>query len=346
MNNKQMYTPRQVVWELTLKCNLKCIHCGSTAGKPRKNEITTKEALKLCRDLKKINTEEVCLMGGEPFLRNDWFKIASKIKNLNMKLLFISNGFKINDEIISKLIKIDPYAVSFSLDGGTPKTHDYIRGVKGSFNKVMESITLCREKNLPLTIITTVNKLNFTELPQIKDFLVNTNIAWQLQIAAPEGRFPRRLALSKEEFYATGMFIASIQKKYTKNELPVIGAHCFGYHSNTLPCLGLYPEWIGCQAGISILSIRSNGDITGCLSISDKYIEGNIRNRSIIDIWNDPDSFSYNRKFDVKDLGENCKGCKFGVSCKGGCMGLSRSFTDNPHNDPYCFYKIEKEGNF
>ena len=61
------YSLSCAIWETTLKCNLKCSHCGSAAGNPRPNELTTEEALKLVEDLAELKTQDVCLMGGEPF---------------------------------------------------------------------------------------------------------------------------------------------------------------------------------------------------------------------------------------------------------------------------------------
>ena len=342
MHQKNTYAPRQVVWELTLKCNLKCIHCGSSAGKARNKELSTSEALNLCRDIAEINSKEVCFMGGEPFLRKDWFTLGKEVNDLGMKLLIISNGTIFNNDIISKLVQLQPYGVSVSLDGATAQTHDYIRGVNGSFKKLMEFISLSKKAELPVTVITTVNKLNFKELPMIRDFLLGKNIAWQIQNASPEGRFPRKLTLSKEQFYSLGLFIASVKKEHSTKELPVIGARCCGYHSKYIPHLGKSPQWEGCQAGMTTLSIKSNGDVIGCLSIPDEYIEGNSIEKSISEIWNNPDSFAYNRKFKKEDLGENCKNCKYGEICGGGCMGMSLSLTGKPHNDPYCYYKIEK----
>ena len=341
MNSAKKYVPYQVVWETTLRCNLKCIHCGSSAGKKRLNELTTTEGIKLIRDLYELDAQEICFMGGEPFLRKDWYDLGKEVRDLGMKFMVISNGFIVNENIISKLAKLEPYAVSTSLDGGTAETHDHIRGVKGSFKKVMNYISLSKMADLPTTVITTVSKINYKELPIIRDFLLNKSIAWQIQVCAPEGRFAKKLTLSKEEYYIISAFIASMQKIYSKKELPVIGAHCFGYRSHFVPCLGLYPEFNGCQAGITILSIKSNGDVIGCLSTPKEYIEGNIREKSIVDIWNDPNAFAYNRKFKKEDLGENCRDCKYGGSCKGGCMGMSTSWTGKPHNDPYCYYAIE-----
>src|SRR5262245_6754271 len=54
-----------VVWELTLRCNLACKHCGSRAGKARSNELTTAEALEVVRQLGELRVREVALIGGE-----------------------------------------------------------------------------------------------------------------------------------------------------------------------------------------------------------------------------------------------------------------------------------------
>lgn len=343
-SNKTYFdSPGCVIWELTLGCNLKCMHCGSSAGKARKNELSTNEALKLCKDLAELGTHEVCLMGGEPLIRKDWYEIAKEVRDLGMSLSIISNGFNISDDIISKFVKLDPHAISTSLDGSCAETHDYIRGVKGSFDQVMKYLELSRTADLPTSAITTVNRLNFKELPAIKDLLFDRFIAWQIQTASPIGRFPMDLVITEEEFYALGLFIASLKQKYSSREMPVIGAHCLGYYSDKIPELGILPKWIGCQAGISIVSIQSDGGIKGCLSTPDEYSEGNIRKRNIIDVWNDPNSFSYNRKFRKEDLGPNCKDCKHGEICRGGCMSMSTAYTGKPFNTPLCFYRMEKE---
>jgi radical SAM protein with 4Fe4S-binding SPASM domain len=339
----QRYIPQQVIWELTLKCNLHCIHCGSSAGHPRPRELTLQESFQVITDLAALHASEVCLMGGEPFLRKGWHRIAQAVNDTGMKLLLISNGYAVTSDTLTKLVALQPYAVSTSLDGATPATHDHIRGVRGSYQKVLEFISRLTDAGLPTTVITTVNKLNFHELPALKDFLVHKHIAWQVQTATPEGRFKKNLALSQEEFYALGLFLATLRKHYTKEELPVIGAHCLGYHSRHLPCLGLSPHWTGCQAGLSVMSLKSNGDVIGCLSTPATYVEGNVRDKRLIDIWNDPEAFAYNRKFSKRDLGNNCAGCSFGGTCKGGCMGMSVGFTATPHNDPYCFRSIEAE---
>lgn len=342
MKNRVKYTPEMGILEITSRCNHKCIHCYSSSGKQKPNELTTEEALTVCQGFADINSPEVCILGGEPFLRKDWFKIGKKVKDLGMRVSLISNGFIINNEIVNKLTELEPCDISLSLDGATSKTHDYIRGVKGSFDKVLNSIKLLTENNIPTSIITAVNKLNFKELPAMVDLLVGKNVKWNIQAAAPVGRFSKEYAISAEEFYTMGLFIISTRQKYSTDELPVLAAQCIGYNSHFAK-QGIYPEdWKGCEAGIDFISIMSNGDVKGCLSMPDEYIEGNIRERRIYDIWNDSKGFQYSRNFDNKKLGEYCKGCKYGDSCKGGCITMSIGRTGLPFNDPFCFHRMEK----
>jgi len=327
------------VWEFTLKCNSKCIHCGSLAGKNRLDELNTEEALNLVKDLKSCGYDGIALMGGEPFLRDDWYEVAKEIKKNKMKLTIVSNGLQIKNKI-SKLKLLQTDCVSLSLDGGTPKTHDYIRGIRGAYDKVFNSIKLLQKENIPVSVITTVNKINFKELSQIRDLLLNKKIAWQIQIAIPIGRFPRDLMISRKQFYGVAMFIALNLKKYSIRELPLIGAHCLGYFSKILPELGLEP-WIGCQAGRSVLGIQSNGNIKGCLTLSDDFIEGNVRTTNLSDIINSRFYLKYNQYSHQINSQDYCFTCKMFKKCKGGCLGTRLAL--NSFHNPYCLRAIEEK---
>ena len=333
--------PISVVLELTRKCNMNCMHCGSSAGKTRSNELTIKEIAHVINEAKKLKCKYITLIGGEPFLRKDWFEISKIIRAQGIELSIVSNGFNLDNNIISNLKKLQPYTIGISLDGACSTTHDTIRGLKGSFNKCIESINALRKENINVTVITTLHKGNIQELPRIREILLNKGIAWQIQMALPIGRFDKNFLLSQDEFYSAAMFISSTQNRFSIKEMPVVGAHNFGYHSKILRNIMLNPLWKGCPAGISTVGIQSDGGIKGCLSLPDEYIEDNIRNKGLAEIWNDSDAFSYNRKFLKKDLSGKCTSCKHGKSCKGGCMSVSTSITGKEHCNPYCLYLIE-----
>jgi radical SAM protein with 4Fe4S-binding SPASM domain len=322
---------------------MNCLHCGQSAGEVRTNELTTEEALELCNQLNELNTKVINLTGGEPILRRDWIEIGKRIRDLGIDLSILSNGLALDEKIIAQLRELDVYCISLSIDGGTPKTHDGIRGIKGSFDKCILSLELLKKEDLPTTVITTVHKENIKELTLIREQILDKAKAWQIQIAAPIGRFPKNLILSKEEFYSLAMFIAATRKKYSVKEFAVIGAHSIGYHSKMLRSTMLSPIWNGCQAGITTVGILSNGGVKGCLSLPNDYVEGNIREKKLTDIWNDPEFASYNRKFKKIDLKGDCKYCNYSKRCKGGCETVSVTLTGEMHCDPYCLYMIEKE---
>jgi radical SAM protein with 4Fe4S-binding SPASM domain len=337
------YRPSQVVWEITLKCNLKCFHCGSAAGKKRENELTTKESLKVCKDLAEVGFKGIGLMGGELFLRKDWDLITKEIKDHGMAVSTVTNGYFCPDRIIPKLVKLEVDCVTVGFDG-TEKIHDQIRGVKGSFKKALIFLREAKKAGLITNPITTVHKKNFKDIKNLeKIILQEEGLDWQIQEAVPIGRFSSDFALTQEEVYTLGLYIEYLQKKYSKDR--VIGSHNLGFYSQKIPNLSFYPEWKGCYAGRSVLGIRSDGAVKGCEILPDEYIEGFANKRSIVDIWNDPNSFSYNRKFRKKDLGPLCIDCKHGEKCMGGCMCRSTVITKKPHNDPDCYYRIEKKLN-
>jgi radical SAM protein with 4Fe4S-binding SPASM domain len=335
MNTK--YRLDCAVWELTLKCNLRCTHCGSSAGIPRHNELTTKECFSLCESLANVGCGDVALMGGEPFLKNDYYAIGRCAKDLGMNVSLVTNGTTM-DIHIENVRRLEPSVVGISLDG-MKENHEKIRG-HGTWEKATKAIELLRAHGIQTTVITTVSRINYKDLPRMKDMLLGRKVNWQIQTAMPFGNFSREFVLSKEEFYATALFIAKERVENKFKDLPVVGAHCYGYYSKMLPgCV-----WDGCTAGIHSVGITSDGGVVGCLSMgNDRLIEGNVRETRFETIWNNPRSFAYNRCFETKDLGANCNGCKHGAACRGGCGSMSLNMTGMLHNDPYCFYALEME---
>ena len=198
MSNKDDYKPSQVVWEITLKCNLKCFHCGSSAGQERLNELTTKESLKVCKELAEIGFRGIGLMGGELFLRKDWEVITKEIKDLGMAVSTVTNGFFKPEKIIPKLVKLDVDCVTVGFDG-TEQIHDEIRGVKGSFQTALDFMRAAKKAGLLTNAITTVHKKNFNDVKNmVKLILEDEKLDWQIQEAVPIGRFSSDFGLSEE----------------------------------------------------------------------------------------------------------------------------------------------------
>lgn len=334
--------PKVVVWEYTLRCNSKCLHCGSDAVSSRSDELSFEEALDLVNQISNIGFKLVVLSGGEPTLRKDWFRTTSKIREEEMEVGIISNALAWKPETIDNLVALNPYAVGLSVDGEA-ELHDYLRGVQGSHKKVFNSIRELKRRNTTVCVVTSVNKRNLEELPQIRNRLIVYGVdAWQLQVASPMGRMAdnRDLVLDARNYHRFGEFIIE-----TRQRLPYMNVQagdCVGYFG-TLEAGIRDKEWAGCMAGIESIGIESDGTVKGCLSMqTPKANEGNIRDRTLREIWEDITKFKYNRQFDISDLKGDCVDCDYGAKCRAGCQSQSIAFFDEFHNAPYCLQRHEK----
>ncbi|MBO7605706.1 MAG: radical SAM protein, partial [Elusimicrobiaceae bacterium] len=267
---KKLYS---VVWELTLRCNAHCQHCGSSAGKTRENELSLQENLRICDQLIELKCERINLMGGELFLNPNWKTIAEYLSKNGVLVSIITNGILLNQENLDFLKKINTETIGLSIDGGLAQTHDSVRGVPGLFDKIFKNIPNILKSGIPIVAITTLTKRNILELNILKKKLLNSGFrGWQFQMAVPYGRMAEKFLLSKEEYYIAGLFGAKNKLCIPQSKFQITCMHDFGYYSKVIPIRQKLFSWTGCPAGKTGLGIRSDGKIHGCLSMqNDKF---------------------------------------------------------------------------
>ena len=98
--------PVYVVWEITLACNLKCIHCGSRAGHRRAKELSTSECIDVVRQLAELGTREITIIGGEAFVRKDWLTLIAAIRDHGIDCTMQTGAYKLSREMIEAAAKI------------------------------------------------------------------------------------------------------------------------------------------------------------------------------------------------------------------------------------------------
>jgi MoaA/NifB/PqqE/SkfB family radical SAM enzyme len=123
--------PSIAVWEITLRCDLGCRHCGSRAGRAREDELSTAEALALVHELADLGLQEVTLIGGEFYLRDDWDRIAAEITRCGMFCSVVTGARQMTEERVARAVAAGVGKISLSIDG-LERTHDAIRGSVGS----------------------------------------------------------------------------------------------------------------------------------------------------------------------------------------------------------------------
>ena len=159
----------------------------------------------------------------------------------------------------------------------------------------------------------------------------------------PVGRVKTsQLKVENDAILKLGRFIQQHKTEALSQGLEIIGADGLQYIFDEEKTQAQKP-WRGCPAGWSTCSITSDGKVKGCLAMPDELTEGDLRKNELWDIWFGPEAFAYNRKFTLDQLGSNCRDCDMGEACKGGCSTNSYSTTGVFHNDPYCFYMVNKK---
>lgn len=333
--------PHLIGWELTLACNLRCRHCGSTAGAPRGRELSTNEALGLIDQFPALLVTEVDLTGGEPLLRSDWPVLVRRLTDRGITCKMVTNGMALSAEVVRRMRESGLAGVGISLDG-LRESHDLTRAHPGAFSRVLQAVRLVLGSEIPLTVITTVHARNIDELPALLELMQELGVRnWRLQPLLPSGRSREddSFRLSGDDFLSLGRLVHHWETEHPPEGVTVWRGDAYGYYE---PYDGAQPPWAGCSAGRYALGITSDGKVKGCLSMPDELIEGDLRRDDLWDIWFRPEAFAYNRCFSRADLGSNCTGCERGDDCMGGCAAMSYTSSGVIHNDPYCFLALTR----
>ncbi len=160
-----------VVWNVTQRCNLKCVHCYSRSeDRKYSNELSTDEGIQLLDDLAGFGSPVVLFSGGEPLIRPDILKLIQHATVSGMRAVLSTNGTLIDESIATKLKDIGLSYVGISLDG-LQKVHDSFRGVDGTFERVLRAINNCKAAGLKVGLRFTINKRNFQEIDGIFDLV-------------------------------------------------------------------------------------------------------------------------------------------------------------------------------
>ena len=338
------FYPYAVVWEITFACNMRCLHCGTSAGKKRPDELTTDEALRLIDELAQLGTDNIALSGGEPLLREDWLLLARRIKERGMNPLMVTNGLAVTDKVVEDMASVPLGKVGVSFDG-TEKTHNYIRQREDSYSGALEAMKkMARNGSPQFCAVTQVSNINIGELDEIRKILIDAGCRqWRVQLCTSTGRMKdnRELVLSLDNYPRLISKLVEMQEK--DNEILIDAGENIGYYGQLGTKLWEDSPYYGCFAGTRILGIESNGNIKGCLSMPEEFVEGNIRQKSLTEIWNNPEGFAYNRKFTRETASGACHDCKYLPLCRGGCTTTSVSASGCRADNPYCIYQIEQK---
>ncbi|WP_437310859.1 radical SAM protein [Sorangium sp. So ce388] len=344
---KGEYFPAYVVWELTLRCDQPCGHCGSRAGKARSSELTTAEALGVVEQLAAMGAREVVLIGGEAYLHEGFLEIAAALRAAGVRPTMTTGGRGITAELARGMYAAGIRNVSVSIDG-MEHAHDAIRRARGSFAAATEALGHLRSAGISAASNININRANERDLEAVYEHLRGLGVtAWQVQITTPLGRAADRpqLVLQPYDLLRVVPRIAALKRRAYADGIRLMPGNNLGYFGPEEALLRSIKEdgrdhFQGCQAGKLVMGIESDGGVKGCPSLqSYAYVGGSLAERPLAEIWNDSPRLGFARARTVDDLSGFCRTCPFAEPCMGGCSFTAHALFGRPGNNPYCHFR-------
>lgn len=158
-------------WELTCRCNLHCVMCYTDCfNRPElvRNELSTAEVLRIMDELVEAGCLELCLTGGEPLARADFFTIYEYALAQGLLVTIFTNGTLITEAVADRFAARPPKRIEISVHGATEATFDAVTQQRGAYGRVQEAIAWLRARQVPLTLKTTAMTINKDDVLSIK----------------------------------------------------------------------------------------------------------------------------------------------------------------------------------
>lgn len=335
-----------VVWELTLACDLKCVHCGSRAGRRRPNELNTVECIEVVDQLARLGTREISLIGGEAYLRRDLPEIIRAIHDHGIYCGIQTGGRNFTDKRLDAVVAAGLNGLGVSLDG-LEDLHDSLRGVKGSFAAAVSTLRRAKERGLNISVNTQIGSRTMPDLPGLFELLIESKVThWQVQLTVAIGNAVDHAEELLQPYELKGLMptLVDLYQKGLARGLLLEPGNNIGYFG---PYEHIWREgtegrqhWSGCQAGETGLGLEADGTIKGCPSLSTaRYGVGNIRDMPIEQTWRRNADLRSVRP-QARELWGFCGTCYYAPVCSAGCTWTGQSLLGRPGNNPYCHHRV------
>ena len=341
------------VWELTLKCDQACRHCGSRAGPTRDSELSEEQVLDVAAQLVELGAREVTLIGGEAYLHPQLEDVVRVLSAGGVRVTMQTGARRLTRGMLSTLKRAGLEAVGISIDG-LREVHEEQRAVPGGFQACLDGLDLAREVGLIATTNTQINQLNMGQLEELaKLFQARGVRAWQVQLTVAMGR-----AADREDWIVQPWMVldiverlAEIQRDANRRGVPfsVFAGNNIGYFGPHEAILRSRPgkgatHWNGCRAGMQVLGIEADGVVKPCPSLpTAPYVGGDLRQQRLAEIWGasgTPMAFARERQLD--ELWGRCADCYYASTCRGGCSFTAHSTLGRRGNNPFCWYRADQ----
>ncbi len=349
-----------VVWNITRRCNLKCIHCyAQSENLSYENELSTEEGKRLIDDLSLFGVPVILFSGGEPLTRNDLPQLADYAVKKGMRAVISTNGTLISKHTAMTLKNIGLSYVGISIDG-MKDMNDRFRGVNGAFNAALKGIENCKSAGIKVGLRFTINKSNVREIPDIFNLIEEMEIprvCFYHLVYAGRGSNLVEQDLSRDDSRkAVDLIMDATRKLHEKGkpkEVLTVDNHADGPYlylrllkenpSRAEHVLELLKMNEGNNSGRGIGCVSWDGEVHAD-QFWRHYSFGNVLNRPFSEIWTDTSNPLMKKlKEKSKYVTGRCAACRWLSICGGNFRVRAEALTgDVWAPDPACYLSDEE----
>ncbi len=331
---RTLKAPARVIWEITQQCNLQCRHCSLSANSSKHGELSTQEAMSMARYLCDIHVFQVALSGGEPLLRPDCLAIARVLSKGGISVGLNTNGFLINEKIAEEIKHAGIMCVTISLDGAKAETHDEFRGQEGAWDQVIQALQYLISSGQDVTATCVLHRYNMEEALDLIMLLKEMGVGGiKFMRLHPVGKARTIYDHYLMPFENTTALINTLleEKKKLGMDFNIMLGDNFANEFLDQRKVDRFETGM-CEAGRYKCVISADGTIRPCeFFIGEEFHAGNIKNKSLQDIWQTSEVFHYLRS---DHLYQSCMICE--KVCPGRCPACAIYLGSIQGPDPTC----------
>lgn len=321
------YYLNTIYFYLTQGCNLRCRHCwiepefqGKNA--PASAYISLDLFKKIIEQGKPLGLSGVKLTGGEPLLHPEISDILNYLRTEDQRLNIESNGVLCTKEIVNQVKQCKTPMISVSLDSPEPKIHEWVRGVKGSFNDALNGLKNIISAGISTQIIMSLMKKNVSQIEamvHLAEELGVGSIKFNLVNPTARGKemHDRGETLTIQELIQTGAWIENKLSK--KTEVSLYYSHPLAFR----PLSKIYGDsGVGLCSIKGIIGVLGTGKyaLCGIGETVEEMIFGDAEKDALADIWNNSPILNDIRSGLPAKLTGICGDCVNNQTCLGSCV--------------------------
>ena len=322
--------PIKVFLDITNHCNLQCIHCLSSSQPQSRTHLSFDIIQAVVNECRESGVFMIKIGGGEPLLRKDIWDIVHFIWSQGMAISMSTNGTILTEQIITNLRRFD-VDISVSIDGDEA-THNAIRG-EGVYQKAIRTLQRFKSSGINPSIRFTMMNINIRTVPHVVRLARSLDLRLKVRRLKPRGRAVKNdlIINSPTKEYLEALDILNATEKCEIEDI-------MNFQGSIRSHLLLGPN--DCGAGTRSVHINFNGDVSPCIFLGPDFVDGNIQQTSLMDIWRNGVKMQILRNLPLND---QCSMCDRKFTCHAECPAIRLYLTGSLHgDDPGCLNVLRR----